>query len=71
MMSIKEIEEIYLDLVKPTQLITAFNTEQEFIDWLRIGDAEEMKWALKAFEREELYYHCGLIKKEIENYDIS
>lgn len=67
----KEIEEIYLDLVRPSVLITAFSTEQEFIDWLRIGNVEEMKWALKAFERDELYYHCGLIKKEIENYDIS
>jgi hypothetical protein len=64
-----EIEQIYLDLIRPSVLITAFNNDQEFIDWLKIGDVVEMKWALKAFEREELYHHCNLIKKEIALFE--
>jgi hypothetical protein len=62
-----EMEQMYLDLIQPKKLIEYFLDEQDFREWLRMGGVEEMGWALRAFEREELYNHCKIIKEEIEN----
>jgi hypothetical protein len=32
-----------------------------------MGTVEEMGWALKAFEKDELYSYCKIIKEEIKN----
>jgi hypothetical protein len=61
------LDEIFKEFIQPENLITLFENDQEFIDWLRIGTVEEMGWALKVFEKSELYRHCDLIKKEMEN----
>jgi len=66
-MDLEEFEQLYIDLVNPSVLIEHFENDSEFLDWLRLGTVEEMGWALKAFIKEELYYHCSLIKKEMEN----
>lgn len=65
----KDIEQMYIDLINPSVLIEHFETEEDFIDWLRIGTVEEMGWALKAFLKEELYSHCAIIKREMERGD--
>jgi len=67
MSNIKELEQMYLDLIQPTNLIELFEDDQDFRDWLRMGTKEEMGWALKAFERDELYSYCKIIKEEIKN----
>ena len=61
-----ELEKMYLDLIQPSKLVEYFLDEQDFREWLRLGGPEEMRWALKAFENEELYSHCKIIKEEIE-----
>ena len=61
------LEQMYLDLIQPSKLVEHFENEEEFREWLKIGTAEEMEWALKAFEKEELYRYCKIIKEEIEN----
>ena len=68
--NLEELEQMYIDLVNPKVLLEHFESEEDFIDWLRIGTVEEMGWALKAFEKEELYKHCAIIKKEIERGDV-
>ena len=62
-----ELERMYLDLIQPKKLVEHFEDEEEFREWLRIGTTEEMRWALRAFESEELYRYCKIIKEEIEN----
>jgi hypothetical protein len=67
MNSIEGMEEMYLDLIQPSNLIELFENTDEFRDWLQMGTKEEMGWALKAFERDELYSYCKIIKEEIKN----
>jgi|AOAMet11_17_M020_2_1038521.scaffolds.fasta_scaffold82586_1 hypothetical protein len=64
---LEKLEKMYLDLIQPKKLIEHFETDEDFIEWLRIGSPEEMGWALKAFETAELYRYCKLIKDEIES----
>lgn len=66
-MSDEEMERIYLDMIEPHKLIQHFPTDQEFTEWLGIGDKDDLGWTLKAFEEAELFNHCILIKKEIDN----
>ena len=66
MSNVEGMEQMYIDLINPKVLLEHFESDEDFIDWLRIGTVEEMGWALKAFENEELYRHCSIIKKEIE-----
>jgi len=63
----EELERMYIDLINPRVLIEHFEDEDDFIDWLRIGTVQEMGWALKAFEKEELYTYCAIIKREMED----
>ena len=65
--SVEEIEEMYLELIQPPTFIELFETDNDFREWLQIGTKEEMGWALKAFERYELYNYCKIIKEEMEN----
>tara|TARA_B110000208_G_scaffold159812_1_gene194631 strand:+ start:276 stop:488 length:213 start_codon:yes stop_codon:yes gene_type:complete len=67
MNSVEGMEEMYLDLIQPSNLIELFENTDEFRDWLQMGTIEEMGWALKAFERDELYSYCKIIKEEIKN----
>ena len=66
MNSIEGMEEMYLDLIQPSNLIELFENTDEFRDWLQMGTREEMGWALKAFERDELYSYCKIIKEEMK-----
>jgi|TARA_B110000091_G_C13584336_1_gene377847 hypothetical protein len=66
MNSIEGMEEMYLDLIQPSSLIELFENTEDFRDWLQMGTREEMGWALKAFERDELYSYCKIIKEEMK-----
>jgi desulfoferrodoxin (superoxide reductase-like protein) len=63
---IKGLELMYLDLIQPKKLIEHFNTDDEFVEWLQLGNAKDLRLTLEAFERDELYSHCKLIKEEID-----
>ena len=67
MSNVEGMEEMYLELIQPHNLIELFETDNDFREWLQIGTKEEMGWALKAFERDELYSYCKIIKEEIKN----
>jgi hypothetical protein len=66
-MNPEELEQLYLDLIDPARLITFFEDDEEFIEWVQMGEDQDLVWTLRAFEKEELYHHCGLIKNEIEH----
>lgn len=61
------INSFYEGLIDPPELVKNFKSDKEFIDWLRIGTKKDMKCALRAFEIEEMYEYCNLIKEEINN----
>lgn len=67
MNNVEGMEEMYLDLIQPSNLIELFESTDDFRDWLRMGNIVEMQWALRAFERDELYSYCKIIKEEIKN----
>ena len=66
-MNPEELEQLYLDLIDPARLITFFEDDEEFIEWVQMGEDQDLVWTLRAFEKAELYHHCGLIKNEIEH----
>ena len=64
--NIQELEKMYLDLIQPKRLVEYFPSDIEFVEWLQMGTNDELQWCLKAFERDELFSHCILIKKQID-----
>ena len=64
--NLRELEELYMDLIQPEKIIQHFSTDIEFVEWLNLGTADELQWCLKAFERAELFSHCQLIKQQID-----
>jgi len=50
-------------------MIELFNTDQEFKEWAEMGTPEDIRAALIAFEKEELFNHC-IILKEVLNSKI-
>lgn len=55
----------YTEIINPEKIIKQFDTIDGFIDWLRIGTTEDLKYCLKAFEDAELYEYCAIIRDEI------
>lgn len=64
--NLQELEQMYLDLIQPSKLIQQFPTDIEFVEWLQLGTRDELQWCLRAFERDELFSHCILIKRQID-----
>ncbi len=65
-LSLEELNQKYTDLIRPTNFIHVFDTEDEFKEWARIGSVEDLDWAIKEFEKDELYSYCKILK-EIQN----
>jgi hypothetical protein len=61
------INEVYLQIANPVNLVSHFRTRKEFENWLDIGTKKDLECALKAFEKEELYEYCEIIKNKIIN----
>ena len=68
-MNDEELEKMYIDLIQPKNLVEYFIDDEDFREWVQMGTSEEMRWALKAFERDELYRYCKIIKEEIDLLD--
>ena len=61
------INEAYLEISNPINLVRHFKTKEDFEKWLDIGAKKDLECALKAFEKEELYEYCEIIKNKIIN----
>jgi len=60
---LRAIETAYLDLVQPSKLVEYFENDVEFKEWAELGSASDLRVCLKAFERDELFHHCSIIKE--------
>ncbi len=65
-LTLEELNQKYTDLIRPTNFIHVFDTEDEFKEWARIGSVEDLDWAIKEFEKDELYIYCEILK-QIQN----
>jgi len=61
-----DLEKKYSELINPNKMIELFNTDQEFKEWAEMGTPEDIRATLIAFEKEELFNHC-IILKEVLN----
>jgi len=62
---IKALELAYSKLVQPSKLIELFNSPQEFKEWTELGTVSDLRACLIAFEQDELYDHCIVIKETL------
>lgn len=63
------LELAYSKLIQPTKLIEYFGTPEEFKEWTEKGTPSDLRACLLAFEREELYDHCQVIKETLAQKD--
>jgi len=61
--SLEELNQKYTDLIRPTNFIHIFNSDDEFKEWARLGNAEDLDCAIKEFEKDELYKYCNILKQ--------
>lgn len=61
--SLEELNQKYTDLIRPTNFIHVFKSEDEFKEWARSGSTEDLEWAIKEFEKDELYKYCNILKQ--------
>jgi len=65
-LTLEELNQKYRDLIRPTNFIHVFDTEDEFKEWARLGTVEDLEWTIKEFEKDELYNYCEILK-QIQN----
>jgi|TARA_B110000908_G_scaffold14652_1_gene16765 hypothetical protein len=61
--SVAELQQKYIDLIRPTNFIQTFKNDEEFKEWARQGTPEDLDWAIKNFEKDELYKYCNILKQ--------
>ena len=61
--TVEELQQKYIDLIRPVNFIKSFNNDDEFRDWARQGTVEDLNWAIKNFEKDELYKYCNILKQ--------
>ena len=47
------------------------STPEEFIEWANLGTQSDLRSALIAFEKDELYDHCVILKQVLESKEIN
>ena len=61
--SLEELNQKYTDLIRPTNFIHVFKSDDEFREWARLGSTEDLEWAIKEFEKAELFKYCNILKQ--------
>lgn len=64
-MDYEELNNAYNDLIQPNKLIHHFKTDEEFVQWLFYGEILDLYATLRAFEDEEMYEYCAMIRDVI------
>ncbi|MDC0008899.1 hypothetical protein OAE73_00900 [bacterium] len=60
---LRDLEKKYSELIDPKRLIQMFDNDVEFTEWAEMGTPEDIRAALIAFEKEELFNHCIILKR--------
>ena len=60
---LKAIETAYLDLIQPRTLVEYFKDDVEFKEWAELGSILDLRACLRAFEKDEQFHHCAIIKE--------
>ena len=63
---IMEIDEDYSQIMQADEFVKGFESMQCFENWCSMGDVTDLKEALPVFEAYELYEHCAIIKKVLD-----
>lgn len=63
---IKILENAYFNLITPNRLIQLLNSNEKFIEWLDDGTLQDLQYTLEAFEEDELYEYCEVIKQVMD-----
>ena len=61
--SVSELQQQYLDFIRPINFIETFNSDEEFREWAKQGTTEDLDCAIKNFEKDELYKYCNILKQ--------
>ena len=61
--SLEELNQKYTDLIRPTNFMHVFKSDDEFREWARLGSTEDLEWAIKEFEKDELFKYCNILKQ--------
>lgn len=59
----RAMEQAYSELIQPQKLVEYFADDKEFKEWAELGTVKDIKAALIAFEGDELYHHCAILKE--------
>lgn len=57
----------YEHIIEPCNIREQFDTETDFIDWLKLGSIKDLECTLLAFENSEMYEDCILIKNVLNS----
>lgn len=57
----KRLEDEYIALIQPKKLIEHFKDIEEFKEWAELGTPADIRAAIKAFEKDELFIHCVIL----------
>jgi hypothetical protein len=57
---------LYFLVLQPQNIRNQFETESDFVNWLKEGSKKDLKFTLIAFAKAEMYTDCKLIINEIE-----
>jgi ABC-type histidine transport system ATPase subunit len=60
------LDELYKEILQPETFITYFKDDAEFEEWVRTGEIIDIHEALKVFQEFELYEHCAILKKVLD-----
>ena len=61
-----ELDNVYVVLLNPQELVKYFKDDAEFENWCETGEVFDLSETLKVFESHEMYEHCAIIKKVMD-----
>lgn len=60
------INKIYENIIEPQNIRSYFKSKEDFASWLDTGEVEDLKCTLRAFELNEMYEDCVIIKNKLD-----
>jgi hypothetical protein len=51
------------NIIQPSNFVTYFSSRKEFEEWANMGTKQDIEKTIEAFEKEELYEHCIILRR--------